>query len=110
MMTRTYDKEQIYDTYYPKVVQYIRSHVGQQQDVEDLAQAVFIKVYGKLDLFDPEKSGISTWIYNITRNTVIDHFRTMSHHQHEELSETLKDERGDVSEKVVLEEELEELA
>ena len=54
-MTRTYDKEQIYDTYYPKVVQYIRSHVGQQQDVEDLAQAVFIKLYGKLDLFDPEK-------------------------------------------------------
>ena len=67
-------------------------------------------MYGKLDLFDPEKSGISTWIYNITRNTVIDHFRTMSHRQHAELSETLKDERGDVSEKVVLEEELEELA
>ena len=110
MMTRIYDKEQIYDTYYPKVVQYIRSHVGQQQDVEDLAQAVFIKVYGKLELFDPEKSGISTWIYNITRNTVIDHFRTMSHHQHEELSETLKDERGDAAEKVMLEEELEELA
>ena len=37
---------------------------------------MFLKVYSKLDTFDETKASISTWIYRIAQNTVIDYFRT----------------------------------
>jgi RNA polymerase sigma-70 factor (ECF subfamily) len=79
-------------------------------DAEDIAQNVFVKVFAKLDTFDPAKSSISTWIYNIMRNTLIDHQRSMSFRQHDELSEFLADDSDDMLDRLVMEEEQERLA
>lgn len=68
-------KEKIYTEYYEKVAHYVRSHVGDPNDREDVTQTVFLKVYGKLDSFDERKASISTWIYTIAKNTVIDYYR-----------------------------------
>ena len=44
---------------------------------EDIIQDVFLKVQNKIEqLKDSEK--ISEWIYQITRNTIVDHFRKIS--------------------------------
>lgn len=102
--------EQIYREYYPKVFGYLRSRVERIQDAEDLAQTVFIKVYTKLDLFDSEKSSISTWIFNITRNTLIDHQRSMSLRNHDEIPETMADESEDAIDNLITEESMERLA
>lgn len=45
-----------------------------QEDVKDISQEVFIKVYKNLYKFD-FKSAFSTWIYRITVNTCIDEIR-----------------------------------
>src|SRR6202789_2647253 len=45
------------------------------QDAEDLAQDVFIKVYGNLRSFDLAKGSFQTWITTLTRNLLVDHFR-----------------------------------
>lgn len=105
-----YDQEQVYHDYYPKVLQYIENRMNGHMDAEDLAQNVFIKVFGKWDTFDPEKSSISTWIFNITRNTLIDYHRSMGLRQHDELSEFLADDSGDMLENLILEEEQDRLA
>ena len=112
MSTRmeAYDKEQIYADYYPKVLQYVRNRSNGYMDAEDLAQTVFMKVFGKWETFDPEKSALSTWIFNITRNTLIDHQRSMVFRQHGELSETLTDDSDDILDRLVLEDEQERLA
>lgn len=104
------NNEQIYKDYYPKVFGYLRSRVERIQDAEDLAQTVFIKVYSKLDLFDSEKSSISTWIFNITRNTLIDHQRAMAFRQHDEIPETMADESEDAIDNLITEESMERLA
>jgi len=70
------DKTEIYETYKSKVYGYLLSKVGNVQDAEDLCGDVFVKIYAHLDTFDDSKSSLSTWIYNITRNTLYDHFRT----------------------------------
>ncbi len=44
------------------------------EDIEDLLQEVFIKVYKNLNGFDQDLK-FSTWIYQITRNTVFDAIR-----------------------------------
>ena len=82
-------KEEIYRTYYGKVSGYIRTKLRNEQEAEDLAADVFVKVYEKLDSFDESKASLSTWIYTITRNTLTDHFRTRR--VHDELPEELVD-------------------
>lgn len=44
------------------------------EDIEDILQEVFIKVYKSLNLFDGDLK-FSTWIYQITRNATIDAIR-----------------------------------
>ena len=108
--TKTYDKEQVYTEYYPKVLRYVENRSSVRMDAEDLAQTVFMKVFRKWDVFDPEKSSLSTWIFNITRNTLIDHQRAVAFRQHGELSETLVDDSDGILEHLIMEDELERLA
>ena len=53
---------------------YIRRHIRDAYDAEDVLQDVFCKAFGKLgDLRDPRK--ISPWLYRIARNAVADYHR-----------------------------------
>ena len=68
-------KTEIYEQYGNKVLCYMRSKVNDQYTAEDLCSEVFLKVYEKIDTFDENKASISTWIYTIARNNVIDFYR-----------------------------------
>ena len=48
---------------------------GSAHDAEDLAQDVFLKIYGNLATFDLAKGSFQTWITTLTRNLLVDHFR-----------------------------------
>ena len=74
-MTNT-QKEKIYCDYRDRIYGYVLSKINNQQDAEDIAADVFVKIYSKLDTFDKSKASLSTWIYTITRNTLTDYFRT----------------------------------
>ena len=106
-MIPTEEKEAIYCEYSPKVKRYISSHLFASQDIEDLTNDVFVKVYEKWESFDKTKSSVGTWIYIITRNTVIDYFRTGK--SIEELPEMLANE-DNIEEELVQKELLNELA
>lgn len=62
--------------YEGKLLAYIRrlSRVS-QEDAEDLLQEVFIKVFRNLNDFDQDLK-FSSWIYRITYNHVISHYRS----------------------------------
>ena len=68
--------EEIYLQYYKKVRSYIGGKVNSPEDAEDLCAEVFLKVFEKLAKYDPAKASVSTWIYTIMHNTVIDYYRT----------------------------------
>ena len=67
--------ENIYNQYSGKVMGYIAARVQRRADAEDLCADVFEKVFRKWEAFDASKASVSTWIFTITRNTVIDYFR-----------------------------------
>ena len=103
-MTDTERFEEIYREYRPKVLAYVRSHADDPEDAEDLCSEVFRKV---LEHFSPERSGVSSYIYTVTRNTVTDWYRTRR--VHAPLSEELP--AGEDPEDMVLSgESLERLA
>lgn len=57
------------------VSRYIANKIRNKEVAEELVEDVFIKVSQHLDRFDGTMSSLTTWIYNITKNTLIDHFR-----------------------------------
>ena len=104
---KTMNMEQIYMTYSSKVMSYIGARIRNRADAEDLCADVFEKVQRKLADFDPEKAQIGTWIFSITRNTVIDHYRRIK--PSEELDENLSDS-SEIDENLLQTETLGELA
>ena len=104
-MTPDWDK--LYSDYSGKVMGYITARVQRRADAEDLCADVFEKVYRKIGEFDETKASLSTWIFTITRNTVIDHFRRTR--PTAELDEKIASE-GEVDDDLLRDETLGELA
>lgn len=57
-----------------KLLQFINSKVNNIHDAEDILQDVFVKVYISIDQLE-DKNKIHAWIYQITRNTIIDYYK-----------------------------------
>lgn len=76
-MSSDYQFEKIYNDFFPKILQYITRLIG-RNDAEDVAQNVFDKINRGLEGFQ-EKSNLSTWIYRIATNTVIDMSRSAAY-------------------------------
>src|SRR5450432_2889242 len=65
---------EIVEKYQSKVFSIIHGIVRQKNDVEDIAQQVFAKVYFSIRNFD-FRSSLITWIYKITVNECYDYLR-----------------------------------
>lgn len=53
---------------------FINRRISDEQDAEDILQEVFIKIHNNMaNLLDDHKIG--SWVYTITRNTIIDYYR-----------------------------------
>ena len=78
---------ELYASYRGKVLAYLTGRTERPEDAEDLCQEVFAQVARSLPRYDPEKASVSTWIYQITRFTLIDYLRTR--HSQEALLEEL---------------------
>ena len=65
---------EIVEKYQSKVFSIIHGIVRQRNDVEDIAQQVFSKVYFSIKNFD-FRSSLITWIYKITVNECFDYLR-----------------------------------
>ena len=88
-MNSVTEKEALYTEYRDKVRGYVFGKLQNQSDAEDIISEIFLKIYKRYDSFDKDRASVSTWIYTITRNTVIDYFR--SHRIHSELADSLSD-------------------
>ncbi len=66
--------QDIVERYQSKVFSIIHGIVRQRNDVEDIAQQVFAKVYFSIRNFD-FRSSLITWIYKITVNECFDYLR-----------------------------------
>ena len=101
------DWEKIYEQYSRKVRGYVAARVQRRADAEDICASVFEKVYRKFGAYDPGKAALNTWIFTITRNTLIDYYR--KNRPAEELDENLAS-GFEVDEGLLNEETLSELA
>ena len=101
------DLAQVYAEYQGKVMGYLRARLSSRAEAEDLCSDVFEKILRRIDGYDESKASLSTWIFSITRNTLIDHFRRTR--PQAELDENLAEE-GEVEDGLLENETLGELA
>lgn len=67
---------QLYDKYFKKIYSFVYYKIGQKETTEDLVSTIFIKALDNVKKFKVDKGTFSSWLYRITRNTVIDYYRT----------------------------------
>lgn len=69
--------EQAWEAFHTPLRRFIRRHVPDDDTAEDLLQEVFLKIHqhgGRLN----DARRLESWIYQVTRNIIIDYYR--SHH------------------------------
>ena len=66
---------QIYDQFVEKIYRFVYFKVGRREVAEDLTQNIFMKALEHLNNYRNEGS-FNAWIFAISRNTIIDHYRT----------------------------------
>lgn len=73
---RTIDKqfEALWDEFSFELGNFIKSKVSQVHDAEDILQEVFIKIFKNIDQLE-KQSALKSWMYKITRNTIIDYYK-----------------------------------
>lgn len=100
---------ELYERYYLRVYRYVYHRVGNSTDAEDITALVFMKALEALPTYRAGRSGFAPWLFRISRNCVVDHYRRGRAHVPLEEMER-RSGHGDPVSHVLGSERVEELA
>ena len=86
--------ESVYNEYHKRIQFYINGKVKNSDAAQELCADVFIKVNDNLVYYMGEIAGLSTWIYSIAKNTIIDYYRTDKSSHYTNVSDFADAETG----------------
>ncbi len=66
----------LYDHYMPNIYRFIFFKIGTKHEAEDLTHQVFSQAWENMERYEPRGFPLSSWLYRIASNTVIDYYRT----------------------------------
>jgi len=66
----------LYDRYQPAIYRFIVVKVGSREEAEDITHHVFLSAWQKVRTYKHRGHPFSSWLYQIARNMVIDHYRS----------------------------------
>jgi RNA polymerase sigma factor (sigma-70 family) len=69
----------LFDYYTPRIEAFLLRAGTERGAAEEIAQDVMATLWRKAELFDPNKSSLSTWLYRVARNRRIDRMRRDRH-------------------------------
>jgi len=72
----------LYDRYQPAIYRFIVVKVGSREEAEDITHHVFLSAWQKVGTYKHRGHPFSSWLYQIARNMVIDHYRA----KHDDIS------------------------
>jgi RNA polymerase sigma-70 factor (ECF subfamily) len=87
----------IYKQFHSELLNYIKSKVRSREDAEDILQNVFVKMSSGIDKLD-EDVKIKSWIFTVTRNTIIDYYRVNASKKKLAIRDELNDEIAEAEE------------
>lgn len=75
---QSYDEfSSYYQEHMPQVFGYVFMRTNQNKSLaEDIVSEIFLKALENFDQYNSEKGSFKSWIFQITKNYLIDHFRS----------------------------------
>ncbi len=80
--------EHLYDNYSAALYGAIFKILNNEEKAQDVMQEVFLKIWRKINEFDPSRGRLFTWMINIARNSSIDLLRKEKNIFMENISES----------------------
>ena len=62
----------------PKLLAFVRNHVNNNEDAEDILQDVFFRLVNASNVVEPIEQ-LTAWLFKVTRNRIIDWYRSRKH-------------------------------
>src|SRR3989344_189643 len=90
----TRSAEKIFDHFSGPIYAFFMARIRHKESAQDLTQEVFLKVIKSIDQFDRKSGNFTSWIWQIARNSAIDHFR----HKKPSYLADLPDEGSNINE------------
>ncbi|MDD6253258.1 MAG: RNA polymerase sigma-70 factor [Bacteroidales bacterium] len=66
---------ELFETYFPKVREFIAAFIKDDKSAEDLSQDIFLKIWNMREVL-PEVRNVSSWIYRMARNASLNYIRS----------------------------------
>lgn len=79
----------LYDRYHGQIYRYVYLKVSHREEAEDLTHQVFLNAWQNMAKYEFKGLPFSSWLYQIARNQVIDHYRTKKTHVDLEIIEEI---------------------
>ena len=76
----TITTEDIWRDYHNRLRSFIQSRVNSSDNADDILQDVFLKIHASIDKLK-DLSNLKSWLYQITKHTIIDYHRTTKFNQ-----------------------------
>lgn len=70
---------ELYDRYVSKIYRFVFLKVGTQSEAEDITSQVFMHAWENIERYEHKGFPLSSWLYRMASNAVIDHYRTAKH-------------------------------
>ena len=71
---------QLYSHYLPPIYRFVYLKVTHQQEAEDLTHEIFLSAWQNIARYQSQGFPFSSWLYQIARNRIIDHYRLKRNH------------------------------
>ena len=71
---------EVWETFHAQLRAFIGARVGASADADDILQNVFVKIHTHIHTLR-KQDRLATWVYQITRNAIIDCYRARHPHQ-----------------------------
>lgn len=69
------DCKKVFENYSQKVYAYLRYHLSNQEDIEDLHSHIFSKIVQSADSYRGDPDAVSSFVYTITKNSLLNYKR-----------------------------------
>jgi RNA polymerase sigma-70 factor (ECF subfamily) len=71
--------DELYQYYYPRLYGFSKSFLKVEDDIDDILQDVFVKIWLNRRKIDNVKT-FNSWIFTITKNAILSYFREKTRH------------------------------
>lgn len=100
----------LYEEYYGRIVRYIFIRINDQGEAENLGGDVFLRALQSLDSYRGRPQQMTSWLFSIARNLVVDHVRKISRRKEISIDEVEIPDKQNIGEAVEKKSELERLS